>query len=540
VSRPLAALAAVAIVLTGVVRLHMSGAREFGPDEFQHLHAAWCVSQGLVPYRDFFEHHMPALAMALPLTTSFPSLHEGAPEALRTMKAARLSMSGWLLGILSLTALLGARTAGLNGGLIAVTLLTLGVVFTGKGLEIRPDTPATFWWLLALCFLIDALETPGRRRFRLFASGVALGIAVAFTQKLLMAGPGFAAISVWAWTRRTDTRPLAVRVGDTILQAAGVLLPLAVILFWFARQGAASIFVHATLFQNLGWVVETTAQHTIEWVALRDPALLAAGVIGIVRLIAGLRPIGEARPIDVVLSAASVSLVIGLLLIPAPYPQYLLPLFPLLAVASAMLLLRPSEHHLRWLVAAGTSAAALTFLWASPYFLNALVYPVVVLVAVVVAAVASRRRADIAICAIVAAFALYPVQQLRWMYGLGNAHQLQALSQVDRLTNGPHATVLDGFTGLGWFRMHAWRPHFLHAGVRARLTAQQQDALASALRSGRISPGAVLFDEHLRRMSPGVVQAIETAYEPTGIDPVWQPRPDTLNRSRVSPPFGRP
>ncbi|MBO5441292.1 MAG: hypothetical protein J6A09_01845, partial [Alphaproteobacteria bacterium] len=30
-------------------------------DEFEHLHAAWLVSTGKVPYLDFFEHHHPLL-----------------------------------------------------------------------------------------------------------------------------------------------------------------------------------------------------------------------------------------------------------------------------------------------------------------------------------------------------------------------------------------------------------------------------------------------------------------------------------------------
>ncbi|HQO35867.1 MAG TPA: hypothetical protein PLG59_14485, partial [bacterium] len=33
--------------------------RLFDPDEFEHLHAAFCTNQGMVPYRDFFEHHTP-------------------------------------------------------------------------------------------------------------------------------------------------------------------------------------------------------------------------------------------------------------------------------------------------------------------------------------------------------------------------------------------------------------------------------------------------------------------------------------------------
>ena len=38
---------------------------EFNPDEFWHLHSAWCLSRGMIPYRDFFEHHTPWLYFLL-------------------------------------------------------------------------------------------------------------------------------------------------------------------------------------------------------------------------------------------------------------------------------------------------------------------------------------------------------------------------------------------------------------------------------------------------------------------------------------------
>jgi hypothetical protein len=33
--------------------------RWFDSDEFEHSHAAWCVFKGMLPYKDFFEHHTP-------------------------------------------------------------------------------------------------------------------------------------------------------------------------------------------------------------------------------------------------------------------------------------------------------------------------------------------------------------------------------------------------------------------------------------------------------------------------------------------------
>ena len=36
-------------------------AKNYLVDTYEHIHASWLVSTGLVPYRDFFEHHHPLL-----------------------------------------------------------------------------------------------------------------------------------------------------------------------------------------------------------------------------------------------------------------------------------------------------------------------------------------------------------------------------------------------------------------------------------------------------------------------------------------------
>ena len=61
----LAALATLAVVLRIGVLLN----RRIDPDESQHLHVAWLITQGQVPYRDFWEHHLPFFHYAMaPLT----------------------------------------------------------------------------------------------------------------------------------------------------------------------------------------------------------------------------------------------------------------------------------------------------------------------------------------------------------------------------------------------------------------------------------------------------------------------------------------
>src|SRR5689334_19391169 len=62
---PTVASSIALIAFVFAIRLWLLRFREFDPDEFQHLHAAWNIAHGLTPYRDYFEHHMPTLHFML-------------------------------------------------------------------------------------------------------------------------------------------------------------------------------------------------------------------------------------------------------------------------------------------------------------------------------------------------------------------------------------------------------------------------------------------------------------------------------------------
>ncbi|HXV63969.1 MAG TPA: hypothetical protein VEK15_24935, partial [Vicinamibacteria bacterium] len=47
------------VVLFYGMRLPLGLVSAIDPDELAHLHCAWSVSKGMLPYRDFFENHTP-------------------------------------------------------------------------------------------------------------------------------------------------------------------------------------------------------------------------------------------------------------------------------------------------------------------------------------------------------------------------------------------------------------------------------------------------------------------------------------------------
>lgn len=52
---------AVLILVILVQHLRHIGVARYDHDDVEHLHAAWLVRQGLLPFLDFFEAHQPPL-----------------------------------------------------------------------------------------------------------------------------------------------------------------------------------------------------------------------------------------------------------------------------------------------------------------------------------------------------------------------------------------------------------------------------------------------------------------------------------------------
>ncbi len=149
-------------------------------DEVEHLHCAWLVSQGLTPYRDFWQNHSPLLYYLLaPLVARFHS-----PAVLLFSRA----VAGFLFLLVAAAA--GWLTWRVFGDRAAAALSVLMVLALGVRVEaawIRPDQLAN---LLALVSLALSCATPPSRRTVLLA-GAAFGLALSFSPKPFLAGLAF-------------------------------------------------------------------------------------------------------------------------------------------------------------------------------------------------------------------------------------------------------------------------------------------------------------------------------------------------------------
>jgi hypothetical protein len=544
----LAIVCAALILGSYTLRLSLLHTRTFDPDEFQHAHAAWAVHEGLLPFRDFFEHHMPGIQFMLaPMLGRF---HVGASseDAIRFLFFARTLM--WIFAGFSvaITVLLGARYGGPAVGWLSGGLLSTSLVFMSRTLEIRPDTPGLMFWLaslLALAIGVQRGSADGWRRWCFIAGGFSLGCGLVFNQKLLLAGPGLLSFGVLYVLHESTWRRRA-RILDLVGFAAASAAPLLALLVYFWRLGAAGDLVNGVLTTNLGWPREVSAGSTLHWMLLRDPLLMAVAVAGVVQ--AGFEMTHERRASlsMALLLFPTVSLLAGLFFIPTPYPQYMLLVLPAGAILGARFIwtlcrdLQTGGRLVRGggavesviVAASGLGVTVIGLYVARPFFLHPAAYPVFGITAIAAAAIlASRRKVEWAAAVLVCACFAYTAQQLRWMQGDSNADALREMRYVHAMTE-PSDRVLDGFSGLSWFRLHASFYPFLHAGVRNHLSHQEAASIVGILANCDQRPKLVILDEHLIGLSPAVAPLVSRFYQPSPFNLIWVRKDQTCHGNR--------
>jgi len=474
---PLASLALLLAVLPFLLRLPLVRTRGFNPDELEHLHFGWCVSRGMLPYVDYFEHHTPWLHYGLaPLLARYDTdIDED--EAQEALFAARRAMLPWAAATLLLAALLARRHAGAAAGWVAPVLLTHFAYFLSKSLEVRPDVPAAALLTGGVLLLRGPRPAWGDPRpGAFFASGLAFGAATLLTQKVLFALAGVAAaelmILALARARRRE------RLVEVAAQALGFAVPWASTLGYFAGRGGLGAFFDLNFAVNTRWPGPGPEGFLTEFVR-EDPALVLVSAAGLAAALVRLAR-GRGRPEgELVLAAAALALAVSLAALPAVTRHYFLLLLPLLAVLGAGLLVR---------LAARVPLPAPAAHW---------------ILAVLIALACAE-----------------PLGRLRDAFDRGNWSTLQGVRWVVRNV-GPSETTLDGYTGLGVFRPQAFFHQFFYADPMAVQTEAEQRDVLESLRSGRALPKVAFLNWRLRSgVRPEVIAFLDRHYARLGPEPI--------------------
>jgi hypothetical protein len=482
-------LCLVASAIVGVQyvpRLRLLEVRGFNPDELEHLHFSWLVSKGLLPYRDYFEHHTPWLHYLMAPVVAAHDVETSVTEAVGTITLAR--ELSWLFAgaILAVTALLGLRWRAPIVACAGAVFLADAAFFQDKSLEFRPDVAASALLVAAVLLMMAGLRSraPGspRTAWTFAGAGLCLGAAVMFTQKVLLAGPGFA-LTVLAYLARSDGARLRDRLRNVAIETACVLGPVLATLGYFTWKGAGGLFVALNLAVNTGWPAVGPSGFLRELVE-EDPLLVLFVTIGFVLVAAGAVREPIARRADLLIVLCAASLALGLFVLPAVTRHYFLLPLPFFALLAAEGLHRVTSAGLR-LVHRDSAVAT---------------HAAVALVLVLLSG--------------------YPVLRFARSFDRGNTGALEAIRYVLR-NAAPWETVLDGFTGFAPFRRHGYYYPFLYEHTMAIQTPEQRRALVEGLRSGAIAPKLILRNHYLEEgVLPEAASFIASHYVPYGPAPI--------------------
>jgi hypothetical protein len=451
--------------------------RSFDADEFEHSHAAWCVYRGMLPYRDFFEHHTPFYYYLLRPFFRWFAVDRSFASARHFLLCGRgLSLVLTILSVCLVTRLghlLEHRDLGKERklGLLAGLLLLGQPVFFEKSIEIRPDVLALPGLLGGLWVLLRGLArnpVPAPRMLRYcFAGGLCVGAAVMCTQKMFFALPGvLAGLAIWSLAagqlglpaRAAPARrvPVALRILPCVLFLIGAGVPAALTWAVFSLQHAGGDFITNNFLLNARWKHIETYQ--LRKLLLTTWPILALGVLGSARWLAGCFRYGGRRYGELLLLCTVVGLFAGALVIPSAHGQYYLMPLPLVCLAAAQGLLFLVER------------------------------------------VHGRASTGLLLLALVP-LAVLPARAVRDSLNLRNDRQLARLRFVFERTT-PEDVVMDGWEGIGVFRPHAFRYFFLHREIRAMLPTPELVGYLEALERGAIRPRLIAMDWNLSTLGP--------------------------------------
>lgn len=180
----------VVVFFASIATYRVWSAQGFFMDTAEHIHASWLVSTGMIPYRDFFEHHHPLLwYLFAPITQLFYR------DAVIIYIAKSIAIGGWLLSLYLFYKLSLRCTEQLSNARLAV-LLFLAIPYLFNDIQnLRPDIFMNIAILAALyCFFVF-LDTK-KTKFLCYSYLLWL-IAFLFLQKALVFALGFGIAQVY-------------------------------------------------------------------------------------------------------------------------------------------------------------------------------------------------------------------------------------------------------------------------------------------------------------------------------------------------------
>jgi 4-amino-4-deoxy-L-arabinose transferase-like glycosyltransferase len=463
---------AVATVAFLVARVPILARRFFDVDEFEHAHAAWSVFKGLVPYRDFFEHHTPWYYYFLAPFFRWFDVGGSFESARHFLVFGRVLSTLLTVVSAAIVIAMGRLWIKTSVGLVAALLFVSQPVVFQKTVEMRPDVLALPFFVGCLACVVWALDgqaaAMSKTVRRLGGAGLCLGGAIMCTQKMLFVIPGLATglglWSLWAGPRSRANGGIVSRLVASALCGIAIAVPAALTWAAFSVGHGGYAFIANNFLLNSKWT-HVSHEQLLKVLETSWPVLILC-LLGIAVELYRIFRVEHRRYGSVVLSTTLFGLIVGILVVPGAHRQYYLMIFPIVCVFAA-----------RGLV-------VLIELARRPWMLVLAILPLAIL----------------------------PVAALAEAYGQPNGEQLAKLRYVLEKT-GPNDVVMDGIEGMGLFRPHAIYFYFLHAESLEMLTREQLDVYVDELINGKVHPRLIALDDNLISLGIRFLHFVRTNYQ---------------------------
>lgn len=172
----------IILVILLILKLHLSFTRQFDPDEFAYLHWTYLITEGKLPYKDFFFIISPTFLQFLSplfLISQSPAI----------ALVGRLVIFFLYLTTLAVLYLLTKKFTKhtLSAMLAMIIFITFPMTFD-KTIELRPDILMTLLFFLGILILPPPGDTK-KQFFRLLASGILWSLSFLVLFKIIFAVP---------------------------------------------------------------------------------------------------------------------------------------------------------------------------------------------------------------------------------------------------------------------------------------------------------------------------------------------------------------
>lgn len=478
------------IVFAFFFRISLLKIRFFDPDEFQHLHGARLIYHGQLPYRDYFDHHTPFLHFIM------SGLYPIFGEEIGILFVARALMMVFTAVILCLIYILTKILYKSDAGLFAVLFLSYVLMFQEKTIEIRPDLPAVAFWLASLIFMVKGIKKNSNSFAPLWFlySGLSVGIAIMFTQKTMFALAGQFIALVWLFFDPRLEFSKIRRLKLIGIFIGGVSIPIILTCIYFLVRGGLWQFIDYNFIMNSQWKHKFKPYDYIKRMITQNPFFPVMSLLGLFIATFWIHRRDEVNKGSFVPVFSTYALIGGLFIMPVPYRQYYQLFLPLLAMYFGMilgkfieidlpsLLSRLNKRQIRLykvfivvfiseLVIVGLIFSLNT---AKPVLFNVkFLYPLLwaCLGAIAISALIFNKRQYAALI-ISILIIIHPLDQTIKQLSQINTSQLDNVKHIMEIT-APEDSVLDGWTGFGFLRPHAYFYYFLHPEMRAMLSEKE-------------------------------------------------------------------